>query len=204
MKPSVLRQVLEVLHGSDKSGFILKCTSKTSNYEFTLNPKDCTSSISVVITSKDNKINTNSLYERVDDLHLEEMTPVELIELRWTMNGSLTEKNTTNLLREAELFLKVFKVMREQSVFIIQDDKNTKICHYINSRVFYTECTESEYYVHELNLFKLYSSMRNSSIALISPLPRKYSVKDFFTEQYDIAVQKKKRFKNTRNGVVVR
>lgn len=203
MKECTIKQIIQILSSSGKSGYCLEFENKSFKFAYKINISG-SDSISVNVTSKDNDFNMDYLVNDVNDLPATESKPLSISEYKWTAQGSLVEESKSFLYRELELFLKVFKSLKDQAMFLIQNDKETKICYYVNTRVFYVEERLDVYELHELSLFKLYSIMNRPKIVSVGPLPKKYTYRSFFTEHNQIATDSGKKFLNLKEGVGVR
>lgn len=199
MKSMIVTKVIETLYNSEISDFIFKCETENATYQFELGSK-----IKLVMRSKLNNTEISSEYSRADELNLEDMTPVSIEEIRYSNSGLLLERKTRNIYREADLFLVLFKVLKENAVFIIQNKETVRVCYYISSRVMYIKFSDRVNELVETNLFKLFNSMPGASIVMFSSLPRRYSCKDFYTEMNFIADRDGKLFRNNKEGVGVR
>lgn len=203
MNSTVLRQVIGVLHSSTISSFILSCKSTKLNrtYRFLI------SNEKIVVEKKD--ISTNleisTSYSKPDDVELiEDLTPTEIKEVRYNSSGLLLSTGRRKVYKEADLMLVLFKVLRENVVFVLQTDKVTRVCYYISSRVMFIRTSPRVVELVETNLYKLYNSMPGAKITMFSSLPRKYSCGDFYTTQNKIASRDCKEFRNCKEGVGVR
>lgn len=203
MNSVVLRQVFDTLHSSTISSFILSCKSNSSNrlYRFLI------SSEKIVIEKKDNNLNleVSTSYSNVEDMDLvEELTPTEIKEVRYNGSGLLLRTEKRKVYKEADLMLVLFKVLRENVVFVLQNDNVTRVCYYISSRVMFIRTSPKVVELVETNLYKLYNSMPGAKMIMFSALPRKYSCGDFYTTQNKIALRDNKIFRNCKEGVGVR
>lgn len=202
MVSCVLKLVINTLFHCEKAAFTLKGNDNDGNsYEF-----DIDSKIYMKIKSgKDGETEIQSVYGKVEDIKLPDMTVTYLEERRYTFNGAVTQVKTQNFYREIEIFLTIFKILSQNVVFLIKDRNGTmRVCYFISSRIFYLSEASNVIEVSETNLFKLYNIMNKPEIILFSKLPKKYKYVDFFTEVNKLSEKKGKLFTNTKEGVEVR
>lgn len=203
MKKCTIKQIVQILSMSGRSGYGLEFENRCYKFSYEINI--CGSeTIKVGLFDKNTELTVNYLVEDFSALPVEESNPLSITEYKWTSQGSLVEESKSFLYRELELFLKVFKSLKDQAMFLIQNERETKVCYFVNTRVFYVEEKLDVYELHELSLFKLYSIMSRPKIISIGPLPKKYTYRTFFTEHNDIATERGKKFLNLKEGVDVR
>lgn len=201
MNTVVLRQVLEALQGSGISDFILCCKLRTRVYRFLISK----SKIIVEIKDSSNDQEMSTEYSKASDVPLEDkLEPTEIKEIRFTTNGLLTKIEKRKIYSEADLLLVLFKVLKENVVFVIKNEDTTRVCYYISSRVMYMKSSYRVLELVETNLFKLYNNLPKARMTMFSSLPRKYSCKDFYTEQNNTATRNGQDFRNGKEGVGVR
>jgi hypothetical protein len=205
MREGLLRQIISVLNDSIRSEFLLELESfnPKAKYEITCNAYKSVEPIKVKSVSETG-VELESNYSNVNDIPLVECKVLSLTETRRTHIGTVSSVNKILTYRNIELFLSLFKIMRENAVFVIQDEQETRVAYYINSRVFYIEESENFYEVIETDMFRLFNSMPKAEILMFSELPRPYSCGTFYAEQNRISKARGKEMKNTKNGVGVR
>lgn len=207
MKIEVFRQVIGILCSSTKSYYILESESKNKRFKFNLNDPNLNSMIGLTISNPTDKFNSgldvNFEYDSVEELCLVEMNVTKLTEIKRTINGLITKEDTDFLYREIELFLKIFKVLKENAVFVIQNEYESRTAYYINSKVLYTEIKDDTYELVETDIFKLYSSMPRCSIVLISQVPKRLNRSQFIIAHNKIADSMGMKFRNIKSGVGV-
>lgn len=200
MKCDTLKQVLNILYSSSKSTFILKgrTLDRKFEYTFTLNR-----TIDLNILNLIDGNDSVETFTAVDDIPLTELNITRLEDIRMNMNGGITSRETINLYRETELFLKIMRILKENAVFVIQSQNHTYLAYYIKSRVFYVKTTKERYELVDTNLFLMYSGLPKAQITLVSPLPRYYSYSEFIKEHKNIAKSLNKTFTMNKRGVEV-
>lgn len=203
MNSTTLRQVIGILSNSSKARYRLYAENDSIRYEFAINCKDGSDGVSVTTMYKSIGTDSNAVYKRVEDIPLETCKPTELIEIKTTRNGLINSEEKTIIYRETELFIKVLRILRENAVFIIKNNEQTRVCYYINSRVYYVQRTSSFYELVETNMFVLYSTMPRAHIVAISSLPKHYTLSAFFLKQKNIAYNLGLTYVDNKNGVGV-
>ena len=197
MKICIIRQIIEALSNSAKSEFILECESPARRFIFNINSKGITQDI-----IDNTGIELNTFYKDVHMIPLEECKPVKLTEIRTSPNGIVLEKNILGLSREPELFLKLFRILKDQVVFIMQNTTESRVCYWIKGRLFYLHETSEIYELREVKFLNLYNEMPRAHVVLRSPLQRSYSIAAVFTEHEHTAKERGKLFKHNKTGVV--
>lgn len=198
MNTTVLRQILSYLASSDVSDYILKCETMTREYKFSI------SDIFLVeITDKVSKQIMCTEFNKVEEIPLERMKPKMIKEIRYTATAVLLETKRRNIIKEADLLLYLFRILKENAVFVLKNDSITRTCYYISSRTIYIRSSDRVHELVETNLFKLYNSMPNAEMVMFSPLPKRYSCKNFYTEQTNTARRLGKTFRDCKEGVGV-
>ncbi|VYU43858.1 hypothetical protein [Clostridium paraputrificum] len=203
MNSTTLRQVLGILSNSSKARYRVYAESDSISYEFAINCKDGSDGISVTTTYKNIGTDSNAVYKKAEDVPLESCKLTELIEIKTTRNGLINSEEKLIIYRETELFIKVLRVLRENAVFIIKNNEETRVCYYINSRVYYVHRTNEVYELVETNMFVLYSTMPRAHIVAISALPKHYTLSAFFLKQRNIAYNLGLTYVDNKNGVGV-
>lgn len=200
MNVTVFKRILETLYSPDKAVFELECNSINYNYNIHIDKN-----IKVKATSRNNLKNSlEAIYIDVDDVELEEITPTKITETRYTNSGSLSSKTMVMIYNEAELLLFVFKVLRQNVCFVLQNSEVTRCCFFINTRAMYIKSTKQVNELVDTNIYRLYGSMKNAKVIMFSTLPSKYNCGDFYAEQNRIARKHNKEFRDTREGIGVR
>lgn len=201
MNANVINSIVNQLRFNTKYSFLIDFENDECEYLFDINNyKEYAN-----LTIKSKKTGHETLVNVDDDffMKVQGLRPKKFVEIRVNPYGRIIENNTLILRNSIELFIKVFKVMREQAVFLLKTDEKTMVCYFIAGKVFHAEQSGDVYEVHEDNFFRLISLHPNSEVVLISPLPQHYSCGDFYTEQNKIAKRRGLSFKNNKNGVMV-
>ena len=196
MRICALKKVLEILGKSTKYNYELYGYNNNTDYKFNISNDGINVTVTNKLSDYDVNVDISDLQFSIDSLRLK-----KLVEIRY-YNGIEVERSEILLLREIELYIKVFKLMGQAS-FIIQNDNECKLCYFINNRVLYSNITSDIYELHEDSLFKIFSSMPKSEITLVSYLPKHYSYSDFYSEQNDLARRMNRKFLNLKKGVLV-
>lgn len=194
MNKLVLKQIVTILAHS-KSDFTFTVTGHDASIEYNINSGDITARI----IGREAEYVTNC---NLETLPLIEGSPKVLIERRYNY-GKLIKENKEFFFREVELFIAIFKIMGENVKFLYSHNGKDIVCYYINNRVFFITETSDTVETNDLNLISLYSLFKGGCIKIISNLPKKYWVKDFYTEFDNYSKRVGKRYKNIKRGVLV-
>lgn len=197
MKICALKKVLEIFSKSPKYQYELYAWNNNNNYKFSISNDGIDVTISNKNTDYDINLDITDLQFTVGDLKLK-----KLVEIRY-YKGIEVEHSEILLLREVELYIKLFKTMGSQASFVIQNDQEIKLCYYITNRVFYVNIAKDVYELREESLFKIFSSMPRAEVTLVSYLPNHYSYSDFYSAQNKLAISMNKKFLNLKRGVLV-
>lgn len=197
MKICALKKVLEIFSKSPKYQYELYAWNSDNNYKFSISNDGIDVTISNKNTDYDINLDITDLQFTVGDLKLK-----KLVEIRY-YKGIEVEHSEILLLREVELYIKLFKTMGSQASFVIQNDQDIKLCYYITNRVFYVNIAKDVYELREESLFKIFSSMPRAEVTLVSYLPNHYSYSDFYSAQNKLAISMNKKFLNLKRGVLV-
>lgn len=197
MKICALKKVLEIFSKSPKYQYELYAWNNDNNYKFSISNDGIDVTISNKNTDYDINLDITDLQFTVGDLKLK-----KLVEIRY-YKGIEVEHSEILLLREVELYIKLFKTMGSQASFVIQNDQDIKLCYYITNRVFYVNIAKDVYELREESLFKIFSSMPRAEVTLVSYLPNHYSYSDFYSAQNKLAISMNKKFLNLKRGVLV-
>lgn len=197
MKICALKKVLEIFSKSPKYQYELYAWNNDNNYKFSISNDGIDVTVSNKNTDYDINLDITDLQFTVGDLKLK-----KLVEIRY-YKGIEVEHSEILLLREVELYIKLFKTMGSQASFVIQNDQDIKLCYYITNRVFYVNIAKDVYELREESLFKIFSSMPRAEVTLVSYLPNHYSYSDFYSAQNKLAISMNKKFLNLKRGVLV-
>lgn len=108
-------------------------------------------------------------------------------ELATQPNGELFEKNVINVKYEGQLFVKIFRILRDRVSFTILHGGKYIDCYHIDGKVMYIEETENRYKVIITDLFKLNRTYPDYVILTINGLMSRYSFRAFLEEHSDVA-----------------
>ena len=199
MNSEVLNQIVNQLKFNTRYNFILDLENDTDEYLFDINNSNDYANLTV----KDKKTGHETLINVDDDLFISvnNLKPKKFIEIRVNPRGVVIERNELILRNEIELFIKIFRIMKEQVTFLLKTDNRLIVCYFISGKVFHVEQSGDVYEVHEDNFFRLTSLYYNSEVVLISPLPYHFSCGDFYTIQNKIAKSRNLSYHNNKNGV---
>lgn len=141
---------------------------------------------------------------KVDDIEMIELPKflkiLSLKEESYFTYGGIFEEQKTNVAFEAQLFVKVFRIMKERAFFTVTQNSNYLDCYYVDGKVFYIEETDDEYKVMGTDLFKLHNSHNNYRIFTVDTLPQNMDYSTFLDEQERIAKTLNKKFVKYRFG----
>lgn len=122
------------------------------------------------------------------------LIPKSLEEISFRPDGMEFEKNFANIYYEAQLYVKLFRLMKERVNFTFICDNKYYDCYYLDGKVFYIEETATDYRVRGTTLFKLGNTFPNYRICYVSQSLKRLQYGDYMDEQHEIANRKGKRF----------
>lgn len=201
MNSTVIKQIIGILEDSNKYNYLLIFEDLEREYLFNINnPKEVDQT---TLTVKDKKTGHETLMVVNEDFQIDcsKFKPKKFLKIKTDYYGKIIEKSEVVIMSYLDLFIKVFRLMNAQAVFILNTPIKSMVCYFIAGRVFHVEESEEIYELHEDNIYRLASIYGPSNISVISPLIKHYSCGDFYTEQNQLAIAKHKTFKNLRNGV---
>lgn len=167
--------------------FVLSLVEEgNENYkvEFTVN------SVSVTAKYNVNDLEWISEVNMIDDIVLPEKLRILMIK----ESNDMKEEKTIPVTFEAQLFVEVFRVMKDRAQFNISYEGKEAIGYYINRKMFIVEETDTEYKVIESNLYKFYRGHGHYSITLFTPLLGKIDQTIYLEQQKEIAAKLDKNF----------
>lgn len=97
------------------------------------------------------------------------------------------EQHTLNIKYEAQLFVKIFRIMKERLAFTVFHEGNYIDCFHIDGKLLYVEETDTDYYVVGTDLYKFHRTHENYEIININGLMSRYDFASFMEEQTTIA-----------------
>jgi hypothetical protein len=111
---------------------------------------------SVLVDINSGELSSRQAIEDVEMFSLPSHFKVlQVIERTYTPDGAIFEEQTANVSYEAQLFLKLFRMMKERVFFRFMHDGAMHDCYFIDGKVFYIEETDDEYKLMGTNLFRL-------------------------------------------------
>lgn len=132
--------------------------------------------------------------EAVDDIEMlklpEEVKIQKLIEI----SPDTGETSIMEVKFEAQLFIKVFRVMKDRVCFTINSSLGMKYCYYLNRKMYYIDETEDKYSVVETNLYKFHKTNGDYGITTFSPIIGKMDNNIFVNDHQQIAQDLSKEF----------
>ena len=140
------------------------------------------------------------LRQPIDDINEfvfkhETLTPVNYIETMFKGDDEIEECNSIKIHYPAQLYVKVFKLMRDRVSFMFRDNTNEyHYCYYVEGKVLFIEETAKEYIVRETNLYHLANSHPDYEILAINNPLKRYMYGEYLDIQRDIATKKGKEF----------
>lgn len=198
MRNITLVQVIKVLKNSNKSSFELRLKGKENNYKLTI-----AENIKCEVLGKQNEPISQYTRTEPSDIDIDDVTVTYMKEIKYNCID-IIEEHILYLKRETELYIKLFRILRENVMFLIESEGVIHQLHYINGRVYVIIETEDTYEVHETDMLNLHTMFPDFSVVLLSSLPKRYHYSNFFSEQNSIAVNRGKVFRNYKRGVAVR
>lgn len=112
------------------------------------------------------------------------------------------ERHETFVRYEAQMFVRVFRIMRERVEFTMVQDNKHYDCYHIDGKVFFVEETEDEYKLMGTDLFELNKTHPDYRILHISRLGGNMDYRTFVDHQNQIADKLNKTFRKYTDGVV--
>lgn len=105
----------------------------------------------------------------VNDIEMLKL-PTELKIVSLEEENDLGEKNLLELQFEAQLFIKIFRLMRDRVQFSLKSSSGVVDCIYLDRKMYFTEEMDNLYKLTETNLYKFYKKYGSYSITNFSPL----------------------------------
>lgn len=156
--------------------------------------------ITLTITDEEKNLSASYVVKDIEMLKLPHiLIPVQLVERTYVSDGREYEKNTINVKYEAQLFVKVFRVMRDRVMVTISHEGNFMDCYHIDGKLLYIVEDDSEYQVHITDLYKFYKTHENYYILNISGLLNRYDYSAFMEKHSSIARELGKTFVKYRD-----
>lgn len=201
MMNSFFHKVLEVFNTSSDT-FILDVVdlSMGKNFKIKLISEDCIE-IDLLDNEEGFTVSLNSLSKIPKFIAPKIMNITRISRLP---NGQVKCVLQTVIRRELDVLEVLLKTMKENAVFIVQNNSTRKVCYYINNKVFFINSQKNVHEVIENHLTALPYYIKNFSVCLVERLPEKYNCGSFIDRQSKIAKSLNKEFRRVRYGVGVR
>lgn len=145
--------------------------------------KKCDSEVRFVV----NDIDTLILKDK-------ELIPSKCVETVYKGEEELYERNTLKVHYPAQLYLKLFKLMRDRVCFIFEAEGKQFQCYYVDGKVLYIEETENEYKVMGSNLFHLATIYPEYNILMVSYPLKRHTYGDYLDIHREIAKKLNKEY----------
>lgn len=172
--------------------YIISCKGNNTNYDYTFTVTK--EGVSLLL-----KTGEFEVMDPIGDIELyifkdKDFTIKKFEEVKFRSGETIYEKLESNIFYEAQLFVKVFRVMNERVVFTFVCDNVFYDCYYVDGKVYYIMEDDDSYRLHGTDLFKLAQSHKNYRILRISSPRVRMSHGEFMEKQNRIAVAKNKEF----------
>lgn len=152
------------------------------------------------------------LYE-VQDLYRtvfndESLTPVKFTETSFRQEDEVYESVNANIYYPAQLYVKLFRVMKERVNFIFKANDDFYYCYYVDGKVLYVNEDDTEYRLIGTTLFELAKRFHNYEIMAVSAPAKRLSFGEYLDKENEIANKKCKTFlrinvkSNNKGGAV--
>lgn len=209
MLAQTVKSVVKVLAGSmHPSQIILKCVSSEDKREYIFEVRD--GEVSLTVAS--DKLAVTTI---VPDVELIKLPPYLSItgwsELSYIKerDPSVTprriyEEQHTHVKYEAQMFLKLFRIMKERVFFQMRFKDEHVDCWFIDGKVFYVRETKTQYMLFGTNLHALAKEDKNYRIISVSRLPAYLDYGTFVDERRKLANTLDKEFIQVQPGKPVR
>ena len=159
------------------------------NYKFTVHKE-----LDVLIYVDENSPNILTSVEDIDFLHFNDKS-FKAIKLEETVHrgySEMYEHSVINIYYEAQLYIKLFRLMKERVSFMFRYNDKYYYCYYIDGKVLYIEENEEQYIVRGTSLFHLNKSFPGYEILSVSEPLNRYSYGKFLDVHDAIAKKKNK------------
>lgn len=159
------------------------------HYKFTSHKE-----LNVLITIDDKTPEILTTVGDIDFLHFKD-TNFKAIKLEETIHrgsAEMYEHNVVNIYYEAQLYIKLFRLMKERVSFMFNYDNKYYYCYYIDGKALYIEETDTQYVIRGTSLFHLNKSFPGYQILSVSEPLNRFSYGKFLDVHDEIAKKKKK------------
>lgn len=132
--------------------------------------------------------------DNIDFVQFKDKTfkPVRLEESIPRGTSDLFERNEINIFYEAQMYIKLFRLMKERVSFMFVCNGKYYYCYYIDGKALYIEEDEKHYIVKGTSLFHLSKNHPGYQILSISQPLNRYSYGKFLDVHNEIALKKGK------------
>lgn len=172
--------------------YILEMIGEQTNYKYTFKIYK-----ELSLTIDDNDPNTPKLFiniSNIDFIQFKDKTfkPVRLEESIPRGTNDLFERSEINIFYEAQMYIKLFRLMKERVSFMFVCNDKYYYCYYIDGKALYIEEDEKRYMVKGTSLFHLSKNFPNYQILSVSQPLNRYSYGKFLDVHNEIAIKKGK------------
>ena len=149
-----------------------------------------------LVISKHNVDKIMFMVNSMEDLQLEDtsFTPEILIETKYKPDGSIYSEQKNYIVYVAQLYIQLFRLMKERVNFVFIDRNKYYYCYYVDGKVLYAEETEDSYIIKGTNLFKLSESNPEYEILYVSQSVDRPSYATFMDSSHKCSILKNKKF----------
>jgi hypothetical protein len=141
---------------------------------------------------------------KVEDIEMlklpKHLIAIKLEDISYAPDGKIYEMHTICVKYEAQLFIKVFRVMKDRVFFTVFHDKNYIDCYYIDGKLIYIEEDDQDFNVMITDLYKLHKTHENYKIVNINGLLNRYDFSSFLEEKEKVARMLGKKYRKFRDG----
>ena len=134
--------------------------------------------------------------EDIENLQLddEHFKPVKLTETTYRPDNTVYEKSEKNIYYEVQLYIKLFRLMRERVNFVFKHRNKFYYCYYVDGKILYIEEDENNYNVRGTDFFTLGTTHAGFKILYVSPSIERLKYGDFLDVHNKCAITKHKTF----------
>lgn len=135
----------------------------------------------------------------IKDIHLmdlkdKNLTPVSLNETIFKDEDELYENNFIQIYYPAQLYLKLFRTMKERVSFMFRCEDAYYYAYYVDGKVLYVEETDTGYIMHGTSLYRLGTTHPDYEILVVNKPLKRYQYGEFLDLHHSIAKKKGKEF----------
>lgn len=151
----------------------------------------------VSLTVKTEDVCMRTIIDRLSEFNFkdETLTPINFMETICKSVDEIYECNNIKIHYPAQLYVKLFKLMRDRVSFMFRtEDDDYYYCYYVDGKILFVEETDSEYIVRGTNLYHLANSHPNYEILAVSNPLKRYMYGEYLDMQREIANKKTKTY----------